>query len=233
VIVGVAHALTAARRVREREAAAARADAARARAELSALRARLDPHFLFNTLHSVGALVRADSAAAESALERFADLLRYVLDAERGGRDDVALHDELAFVRSYLALEQLRLGERLQVVEEVDPDALECAVPPLTLQPLVENAIRHGLAPLARGGTLRVTAGFDGDLLALEVADDGAGADAATTSRAAGLGLSTVRQRLQGRWPEARTDVVTAPGEGFVVRLRLPARAHRPLAVHG
>jgi len=234
-IVGTRLLLAATRLAREREAAAVRAEALRARAELHALRARLDPHFLFNTLHSVTALVRADPAGAERALERFADLLRHVLDAERGGREDVPLADELAFVRAYVDLERLRFGDRLRVTESVDPEALECAVPALTLQPLVENAIRHGIAPLARGGTLRLAAAFDGDALVLEVADDGAGADpsagsgqaAAGASRPGGIGLATVRQRLATRFPgRASAEVVTAPGEGFLVRLRMPAAAY-------
>lgn len=223
------HTLEATRHARERDAAAARAEALRARAELHALRARLDPHFLFNTLHSVTALVRTDAAAAERALERFAELLRHVLDAERAGRDDASLADELAFVRAYVELEQLRLGGRLRYAESVDPDALECVVPALTLQPLVENAVRHGLAPLARGGTLRVSAAFDGDALVIEVADDGAGA--ADGARPRGIGLATVRQRLAARFPgQAAVDVATAPGEGFVARLRVPAEVSAALA---
>jgi signal transduction histidine kinase len=230
VVVGARQLLEGARAARAREAAVARAEALRTRAELQALRARLDPHFLFNTLHSVTALVRTDAAAAERALERFAELLRYVLDAERRGRDDAPLSDELAFVRAYVELERIRFGDRLRYVEQVDPDALECAVPPLTLQPLVENAIRHGLAPLARGGTLRVAAAFDDDALVLEVGDDGAGAAAA--ERPGGIGLATVRQRLQARFPgEASAEVTTAPGEGFVVRLRLPAALPAPAGV--
>ena len=232
-IASARHTIEATRHARERDAAAARAEALRARAELHALRARLDPHFLFNTLHSVTALVRTDAAAAERALERFAELLRHVLDAERAGRDDAPVADELAFVRAYVELERLRLGERLRYVEAVDPDALECAVPALTLQPLVENAIRHGLAPLARGGTLRVSAAFDEDALVIEVGDDGAGS--ATAARAGGIGLATVRQRLAARFAGRGTlDVVTAPGEGFVARLRVPAEVAAPvMAAHG
>jgi hypothetical protein len=233
VLVGARLAADATRRARERDAAAARAEALRARAELQALRARLDPHFLFNTLHSVTALVRVEPARAEQALERFAELLRFVLDVERRGRDDVPLADELAFVRTYLELERLRLGDRLRVEELVDPDALECVVPALTLQPLVENAIRHGLAPIARGGTLRLAAAFDGDALVIEVGDDGAGASGAGAARDGGIGLATVRQRLAARFPGAAdVRVVTAPGEGFVVRLRLPAVPHSAAGPH-
>src|SRR5688572_22766701 len=110
VIAGIATAAHAWERVREQERAAARSEALRAKAELHALRAQLDPHFLFNTLHSLMALVRSDARAAEDAVERFGDLLRYVLDVNRDRRDEVPLGDEWAFVRSYLGLEQLRLG---------------------------------------------------------------------------------------------------------------------------
>src|SRR5439155_20533144 len=104
------------------------------------------------------------------------DMLRYVLGVKRAEREDVSLGEELAFVRTYLALEQLRLGDRLHVVEEVDPDACDCVLPSLTLQPLVENAIKHGIAPRAAGGTLTLRASLDGELLVVEVKDDGSGA---------------------------------------------------------
>ena len=136
-------------RLNERELAAARA-------ELQALRARLDPHFLFNTLHSLTQLAREDPRATADALERFGELMRYVLNAGHDSAAEVPLEDELAFVRDYLAIEKLRLGERLRVVENVDADALELAVPPLLLQPLVENAVKHGLAPRRAGCTIRL-----------------------------------------------------------------------------
>lgn len=252
VLAGIGHATAVGRRLREREAAAARA-------ELHALRAQLDPHFLFNTLHSLTALARRDPAAVERGLETFGALLRYVLDAnrrapeppdgvahvaqQRAGDDDVALADELAFVRDYLALERLRLGDRLRVEERFDDDALECAVPAFTVQPLVENAVRHGLAPRAAGGTLRLSASLDaaGDLV-IEVADDGVGADAfdgagATAAgtpngvgvASTGLGLALVRRRVAARFgARAHVAVETARGEGFRVRLRLPAEPARP-----
>ena len=139
-------------RLREQEARAARADALRMRAELAALRGQLNPHFLFNTLHTLTALVRRDPETAEHAFERFGDMLRYVLDVKRSAREDVTLGDELQFVRNYLSLEKLRLGDRLRVVEQIDPEALDCLLPSLTLQPLVENAIKYGIAPTRAGG---------------------------------------------------------------------------------
>ncbi len=232
LIAGITTALRSARRLREEQAAAVRSEALRAHAELQALRAQLNPHFLFNTLHTLIALVRRDPVKAEAALERFGDLLRYVLDVNRDVLDEVALADELAFVRSYLSLEQLRLSERLQVVEEIDPDALDCLMPSFTLQPLVENAIRHGLAPQARGGTLRIAARLTGDHLIMEVADDGVGATDAMVSGAEGLGLRAVRQRIEARYGDAGDfTVTTTPGAGFTVRITMPASAGRPSGV--
>jgi sensor histidine kinase YesM len=206
------------KRLREREAVAAQA-------ELQALRAQLNPHFLFNTLHSLTQLAREDPIATQDALERFGELMRYVLDSGRDPTADVALEDELAFVRNYLVLERLRLGDRLQVVEDIDPEALELAVPPLLLQPLVENAVRHGLAPVRAGGTLRLTARAADTMLLIEVSDDGAGAEPDAWRNATGLGLRAVSRQLNAGFPQAPAlEISTAQQAGFAVRLRMPAR---------
>ena len=224
VVVGISYAFQAARRLRDEERRAARAEALRVDAELRALRAQLNPHFLFNTLHSITALVRIDPADGERALEQFGALLRYVLDVNRERSEEVPLEEELGFVRTYLALERLRLGGRLHVVEEIDPDALECLVLAFGLQPLVENAIRHGIAPQAGEGTVRISADLVGDQLVMEVADDGAGAESARVAAGSGVGLDAVRQRLETRWgKDARMEVVTAPRNGFLVRMTVPA----------
>jgi signal transduction histidine kinase len=227
VIAGVAFAARTWKRLREQEREAARSESLRARAELEALRAQLDPHFLFNTLHSLMALVRSDARAAEQAVERFGDLLRYVLDVNRERRDEAPLADEWAFVRSYLALEQLRLGSRLRVVEQIDPDLLDSVVPTFALQPLVENAIRHAIAPHSRGGTLTIAARGDGDdRLALEVRDDGAGTTRDHALEATGVGLRVLQQRLDALYgADARLEITTAPGEGFAATISLPLRA--------
>ncbi len=224
LVVGISYAVQGARRLRDEERRAARAEALRVDAELRALRAQLNPHFLFNTLHSITALVRIDAASGERALEQFAALLRYVLDVNRERSEEVPLEEEMGFVRTYLALERLRLAERLAVIEDIDPDALECLVLAFSLQPLVENAIKHGIAPRAGAGTLRVSANLVDDHLVLEVADDGGGADGARLTDGAGVGLSAVRQRLETRWgTSARMEIVTAPRNGFSVRITVPA----------
>ena len=226
LLAGIAAAIRSSRQLREGEAAAVRNEALRVRAELQALRAQLNPHFLFNTLHSLTALVRRDPPKAEAALERFGDLLRYVLDVNREVLDEVAVADELGFVRSYLSLEQLRLGDRLRVEEHIDAETLDCLIPSFTLQPLVENAIRHGIAPRAQGGTLRITTRLEREHVVMTISDDGEGAIAESLGSAEGLGLRAVRQRLEARYgSNSRFEVTTQPGAGFTILVSLPAAA--------
>lgn len=218
-IASVCYTRAIAQRLRDEQVRAERLEALRARAELEALRAQLHPHFVFNTLHSVMALVRSNPTAAEGSIEALAGLLRYSLQAH----GDVRLADELAFVDAYLGLEQLRLGSRLRVERRIDPEALDCSVPALTLQPLVENAIKHAVAPRAAGGTLTIVVALD-DRLRLEVRDDGPGADPRAVEHAAGIGLRLVRQRIATRYRGAAGfEVDTAPGAGFAVRLAIEA----------
>jgi signal transduction histidine kinase len=233
VIAGVSTAARTWERLRVQEEAAVRSEALRARAELEALRAQLNPHFVFNTLQSLMALVRSDARGAELAVERFGDLLRYVLDVNRERRDEAPLADELEFLRSYLALEQLRLGSRLRVVEQLDPDVLDCLVPTLALQALVENTIRHAIAPHARAATLTIVARADGDdRLLLEVRDDGPGTTRENAVTAAGVGLRVLRQRLDVLYGgSGQLGVTTAPGEGFSATISLPLRAGSPAAL--
>lgn len=219
-LASVCYARQIANQLRAQEARAERLATLRTQAELEALRARLNPHFLFNTLHSLMALVRRDPGAAETAIEQLATLLRYVLDAG-AALGDVRLEDELAFIDSYLELERLRLGERLRVERQIDPDALECRIPALTVQPLVENAIKHAIAPRAIGGTLTIVARLAADDgLHIEVRDDGPGADLGAVGEARGLGLRLVRQRLETRYPRAAALTLhTAPGAGFAAHV--------------
>jgi two-component system, LytTR family, sensor kinase len=219
--------LTLARRAgewsREETARAEQADALRVRAELEALRGQLDPHFLFNTLHSVSVLVQHDPVAAQKALEQLATLLRYVLDSKRGAREDVPLEDELAFVDTYLALESIRFGDRLRVTRDISPATLGASVPSFTLQPLVENAIKHAIAPRAGGGTLGLTGRLEGTSLVLEVRDDGPGIRNDASSGGTGVGLDTLRRRLSARYgSRAALDISTGAGQGCVVTMRLP-----------
>jgi two-component system, LytTR family, sensor kinase len=211
------------------EQARVTAESMRARAELQALRAHLDPHFLFNTLNAIAAVVETDPSQARQMLVRAGALLRRVLDLGASGRDTVTVADEWAIVSEYLSFERLRMGDRLRVESAFSDDALDCEIPAFILQPLVENAIRHGLFPQPTGGTLRVTGLVEGPTLTLEVSDTGAGAAAHEMDHATGFGLRAARERMRGAFgAAARIDVETAPGCGFCVRLSLPA--HMPAA---
>jgi sensor histidine kinase YesM len=224
LIAGFTSAIASARRLRERDVAMARAESLRVRAEMQALRGQLDPHFLFNTLHSLTALVRTDPRQAEDALVQFGALLRRVLDWKRDDTDEVTLAEEISFVDGCLALEQLRLGERLRVERSFSPDALACYVPVFSVQPLVENAIRHAIAPQRAGGVILLSAEVQGGALKITVADRGPGADATQVAAATGTGLSAIRQRLQLRHgDDATLKIDTSPGHGFAVTLTLPA----------
>ncbi|MSR46636.1 MAG: hypothetical protein EXS13_06180 [Planctomycetes bacterium] len=177
--------------------------------EAEALRARLDPHFLFNTLHSLSALVRARPEDAEPAIEQLGDLLRYILRSREDGRDEVLLSEEWAFTCNYL-----------------DPAALAAPRPALSLQPLVENAIHHAIAKQARGGRLVITARVarvEGHELVISVEDDGPGATAAEVARAGGLGFALVRRRLAAiHGVRGKLEIATVPGKGFRATLRVP-----------
>lgn len=224
LIAGIAMVGIASQRARDTEVRRLEAEALRVRAELEALRGRLDPHFLFNTLHSLIALARLDPPRTERALGQLSELLRYVLDSKRGAREQVQLADELHFVRTYLALEELRYGERLRVSMDVEEDALDFVVPSLTVQPLVENAIRHAIAPRASGGAIAVSARFDADALVLTVRDDGEASSAqGATTEGTGVGLDALRRRL-GLLYGSRARVDAARGaQGFTVTVHVPA----------
>jgi len=212
---------------------AARAEAALVRAELAAISGKLNPHFLFNTLNSLLMLTRRDPAAAEQSLLRFSRMMRYVLGTSGGtsggGAERVTLQEELDFVRDYLELESLRLGPRLKVEWQIDPATVHDAIPPLTLQPLVENSVLHGIAPRVQGGTVRIHAErlATPDALLLRVDDDGAGCTwpppNAAEPKAGGVGLSALRRRFEldfgGR---AELSMTSAPGAGFQVHIVIP-----------
>lgn len=196
-----------------------------ARAELKALQARINPHFFFNTLNTISALVEDDPQAASEIVETLAELFRYTFKA--AGSRPVPLEEEIDFVRRYLRIEQARFGDRLAVVHELEPDALRVPVPGLILQPLVENAVGHGIAPIRRGGTVRIAARLEGDDLVVEVSDDGRGLVPPASGESPlkpGHGLDNVRQRLQTLYGEGgRLSLQPGPGErGAVATLRLP-----------
>ena len=220
IVAGLSYGIRAQQRLDVQLEAEAEARMLAERAQLAALRARLNPHFLFNALHTVSSLIASDPAAADDAIERLGNLLRYALDEST---EEIPLEREWSFTRDYLSFERLRLGERLRVSEALDRDALSTEVPLLVLQPLVENAVRHAVAPSPTGGTIRVVARVDGRTLTLLVEDDGPGGDRRVVDNSRGLGLRALKRRLEVRYGNrARLEIRTAPGEGFSVTIVLP-----------
>ena len=218
LVAGFSYAIRAQRRARAVEAGAAEARLLAQQAQLAALRAQVNPHFLFNALHSVGALVGSNPAQADRALERLGDLLRYALQAE----DQVSLGREWAFTQDYLAFEELRLGARLPVDARLDDAARRVLVPPLILQPLVENAVRHGIADRPEGGRIALQARVADDRLLLTVEDDGPG-NGAKAGNGVGVG-SVARERLAVLYGGAATLETRQLPTGYRVSLDLPCR---------
>jgi len=213
-------------RTRDREAAAlklraSRLEAALTSAQLSALKGQLHPHFLFNALHSVGGMIRAEqSTEALSALARIGDLLRTSLDA--GPEQFVPLGREVELAERYLEVEQLRLGDRLQVQLEIPTALVAAEVPAFITQPLVENAVKHGIAASSAGGVVRLRAASteDGTQLLIDVEDDGAGFQEESP---VGVGLRHVRTRLAALFEEgASFEIIAMDGGGTRARLRMP-----------
>lgn len=222
LLVGVSHAVIYAREAIDRARTAAQLEASLSRAELAALTATMDPHFLFNTLQAVAEMVHRDADAADRMLVRLSAMLRRMLDDRR---PLVPLRDELAFVRDYLAIEHVRFGDRLEVRWDVDPAVEDVPVPRLSIQPLAENALRHGLWPAGRPGTLTITARRDGDELVVRVSDDGVGLDATpgAAAGASGHGLATVRARIERLYPgRAELALRARPGAGADAQVRIP-----------
>jgi len=205
---------------------AARLSSDLAQAQLAALRAQLQPHFLFNALNAVVALVSEDPPAAKRVTVRLAELLRATLAATE--RSSLPLREELELTRRYLDIEQVRFAERLRVEWSVDADVLDCEVPAFVLQPLVENALVHAIAPRAAGGQVAIGAARVPGGLRLSVRDDGPGPVAVAPTRGSGTGLRNLRDRLDrlydGRASLSLTRATdTGPGAEVVVLIPLPA----------
>jgi signal transduction histidine kinase len=221
-ILGVGMAVEYYLKYRQRELQTFQLQARLAQAQLQVLKIQLQPHFLFNTLHTISALMHQDVELADRMLARLADLLRLTLD--NAGLQEVPLQQELEFIQPYLEIEQARLGARLQVQMEIDPETRDAAVPNLVLQPLVENAIRHGIAPRPEGGRLAIRTRRTPGQLQLEVADDGPGLppDDGVPCRE-GFGLKNTRARLEQLYgPSHQFTLSTGNPGGLVVTLAIP-----------
>ena len=221
-VVAIAHALCYYWEFRDRELRASQLETRLAQAQLRALKSQLQPHFLFNTLHSISTLMLTNVPAADTMLVRLSDLLRMSL--ENNTVQETTLNREMQFVNGYLEIEKMRFGERLQFRYEVEPSTLDARVPHLLLQPLVENAIHHGASRRAQGGEVRINSFQRGDKLHLEVADNGPGfAPNPEWQTKHGLGLNSTRERLRVFYGQRqRLDIHSAPDRGTIVSIQLP-----------
>ncbi len=222
-LVGIAHSMRFHRRSREREERAAALESQLTKARLSALQAQLHPHFLFNALNAISTLLRRDTRAAQDALASFSELLRMAL--AQSTEPEVTLREDLEFLRRYVEIQQTRLGDRLHFEELIAPEALDCLVPALFLQPLVENAIRHGIEPSANAGLVRVIVQSRGERLLATVEDNGAGLSNTENERGGGMGigLQNLRARLESLYGKAQSiDFGPRPEGGVMVRVELP-----------
>ncbi len=210
------------RRYRQSELRSAHLSARLAEAQLQALRMQLHPHFLFNTLNAISALVHKDPESADRMIARLSELLR--LTIENVGVQEVPLAQELEFLDRYLEIERTRFGDRLEVHMDIAPETLDASTPYLVLQPLVENAIRHGIAPRAAPGCVTVRSSRDGDTLVLEVRDDGPGIRLGVPLKS-GVGISSTRARLDGLYGSAhRFEWKNGDQGGLIVTVVFPFR---------
>jgi two-component sensor histidine kinase len=258
-IIGLMHSVHFYRRFRERERSALVLESNLASARLNALRAQLHPHFLFNSLNAIAALLRRDPRLAEATLMSLSDLLRLALS--QAEKQEVPLREEMNFVNRYLEIQQTRFGEKLRIEHDVAPATLDCLVPTLLLQPLVENAIRHGIEPAENVGLLRVTAHRQNGKLVMTVEDDGVGLANKTvdfvdstnakivsepitlpttqneispsrvaTTNGTGIGLTNLRARLETLYGrEQALELTPRPERGVIVRIELPWHSETPI----
>jgi two-component sensor histidine kinase len=223
-IVGVGHALAYYRKYREREMHALALESRLSQTQLQMLKMQLQPHFLFNTLNAISALMHQDVELADQMLVRLAQLLRATL--ESSGSQEVPLKQELEFVELYLEIEQARFGPRLVVNLVADAETMDAAVPNLILQPLVENAVRHGVAPRPETGHIDIRARRENGRLRVEIMDDGPGMPGGPSAqKREGVGLSNARARLQQMYGDAHQfTLANRAGGGLIVTLCVPFR---------
>jgi two-component system LytT family sensor kinase len=226
MIVGVDHGVDYYRRYRDRQLHASRLETQLVNAQLQSLKMQLQPHFLFNTLHAISELVHEDPDAADRMITRLGDLLRLSIDAS--ATQEISLRDELEFLRAYLEIEQTRFQDHLTVYMQIDPGTLDAQVPNLLLQPLVENAIRHGTAARTGAGEIAITATRDDGTLRLIVRDNGKGLPTERPVRE-GVGVGNTRARLQQLYGhDHRFELRNDAGGGVVATVEIPYRPGAP-----
>jgi signal transduction histidine kinase len=223
-IVGVALAAVYYGEAEDRALTAAKLETKLVESQLQALQSQLHPHFLFNTLHAISTLMHRDVEAADRMISRLGELLRMTLD--NVSHQEVTLKEELDFLGKYLQIEQTRFRDRLTVKFDVQPETLDGLVPWMLLQPLVENAIKHGISPQSGPGTIRIGARRDSHHLVMEVEDDGVGlSQEAVTALQSGIGVSTTRARLQYQFGRDYRFEFRRRQKGLLVTVAVPWRA--------
>jgi two-component system LytT family sensor kinase len=219
VFAGVSYAIQTRNRLHEKETLASRAEALVAAARLDAIRARLNPHFLFNALHTLSALAKFRPEIAENAIERLGDMLRYTLKED--GRELVEFSEEYEFTRHYIAFEQLRYEDRLKIHLQIEPASFSFDVPPFCMQTLAENAVHHAISVRPEGGSIWITTNCKNGNLIVTVQDDGPGqsAEAANSHQ---FGLRSLRERLHSSFgPGSDLNIQNGP-VGFCVSFSIP-----------
>jgi len=189
---------------------------------LSLLKSQINPHFLFNTLNSISTLMNTNKAKARQMMTMLGDIFRYALDSN--SVREVPLDDELTFIRNYISIQQVRFGDRLKYVEDIDRNCLSLTIPPMVLQPLVENSVKHGITPKEEGGTITVSIKRVNEMANFRVADDGIGLANKTDfeSSNSGVGLVNSDMRLQNMYGKDSKLRIAAGEEGFIVDFKIP-----------
>ena len=234
LIALLAYAYSYYERYRQGELRASRLEAQLSQAQLQALKMQLHPHFLFNTLHSISALLHRDTDGARKMITRLGDFLRLTL--ENSGTQEVTLQQEMEFLRCYLEIERIRFRDRLTTHVQVDPEALDTHVPNLILQPIVENAIRHGIAPRSAPGEIEIRAKQEDGFLRIRIRDNGPGLPMNRSTESLfkkGLGLANTQTRLERLYgARHRFEIANDPAGGLAVTLLIPAARENGAATH-
>jgi sensor histidine kinase YesM len=223
-VIVIEHAVDYYQKLQERELRASQLEAQLAQSQLEVLKMQLHPHFLFNTLNAISALIRESPDEADEMVSRLGDLLRMTLETQ--GLQEVPFKKELEFLKHYLDIEQTRFQDRLKIEMAIDPETLDGLVPSMILQPLVENSVRHGVAPRPEGGCIKIKAWRDDSLLRLEVEDDGPGLGGDTPPKER-VGLTNTRARVSNLYgDEHGLRLRHAAGGGLIVSLSIPFRTN-------
>jgi sensor histidine kinase YesM len=234
LIAFLAYAYSYYQRYRQGELRASQLETQLSQAQLQALKMQLHPHFLFNTLHSISALLHKDKEAARKMITRLGDFLRLTL--ENSGTQEVTLKEEMEFLRCYLEIERIRFKDRLTTRVQVDPDALDSLVPNLILQPIVENAIRHGIAPCSSPGEIEIRAKQEDGFLRIQIRDNGLGLPINRSTDSLfkkGLGLANTLSRLDRLYgARHRFEIANNPGGGLAVTMEIPSVRENGTASH-